>query len=119
MVVQLVGRTPQDMAAGAIYLASRGGDYVVGSALVIDGGVVNASLPRDFVDDRCGITLLDDYRDCPVSFGEVATDARFGEQPPIGRSTPTGQVIKMTALDKSFRRVQDVEHHKLRLPIRH
>lgn len=40
----------EDMAAGAIYLASRGGDYVVGSALLIDGGVVNASIPRDFVD---------------------------------------------------------------------
>jgi NAD(P)-dependent dehydrogenase (short-subunit alcohol dehydrogenase family) len=41
---------PEDMAAGAIYLASSGGDYVVGSALVIDGGIVNASLPSEFVD---------------------------------------------------------------------
>lgn len=41
---------PEDMAGGAIYLASRAGDYVVGSALVIDGGVVNASIPKDFVD---------------------------------------------------------------------
>ena len=39
-----------DMAGGAIYLASRAGDYVVGTALPIDGGVVNASVPRDFVD---------------------------------------------------------------------
>ena len=42
--------TPEDMAAGAIYLASRAGDYVVGSSLVIDGGLVNASIPKDFVD---------------------------------------------------------------------
>jgi len=41
---------PEDMAAGAIYLASRAGDYVVGSALVIDGGVANASIPSEFVD---------------------------------------------------------------------
>ncbi|WP_338467724.1 SDR family NAD(P)-dependent oxidoreductase [Novosphingobium sp. ZN18A2] len=40
----------EDMAGGAIYLASRAGDYVVGTALPIDGGVVNASVPRDFVD---------------------------------------------------------------------
>jgi NAD(P)-dependent dehydrogenase (short-subunit alcohol dehydrogenase family) len=30
---------PEDMAAAAIYLASRAGDYVVGSTLVVDGGV--------------------------------------------------------------------------------
>ncbi|MGV9823279.1 SDR family oxidoreductase [Nocardia xishanensis] len=30
---------PEDMAAAAIYLASRAGDYVVGSNLVVDGGV--------------------------------------------------------------------------------
>jgi len=39
-----------DMAGGAIYLASRAGDYVVGTALPIDGGVVNASVPSEFVD---------------------------------------------------------------------
>jgi NAD(P)-dependent dehydrogenase (short-subunit alcohol dehydrogenase family) len=44
-----VGDT-EDMAGGAIYLASRAGDYVVGTALPIDGGVVNASIPSDFVD---------------------------------------------------------------------
>ncbi|MFT3778684.1 MAG: SDR family oxidoreductase [Ottowia sp.] len=32
--------TPEDMAGAAIYLASRAGDYVVGSTLVVDGGVV-------------------------------------------------------------------------------
>ena len=37
--------TPEDMAGAAIFLASRAGDYVVGSALPVDGGVVNASLP--------------------------------------------------------------------------
>ncbi|CCH76841.1 Rhamnolipids biosynthesis 3-oxoacyl-(acyl-carrier-protein) reductase [Nostocoides japonicum T1-X7] len=33
---------PEDMAAAAIYLASRAGDYVVGSTLVVDGGVAYA-----------------------------------------------------------------------------
>ena len=32
----------EDMAGGAIYLASRAGDYVMGSTLVIDGGVTHA-----------------------------------------------------------------------------
>ena len=31
--------TPEDMAGAAIYLASRAGDYVVGSTIVVDGGV--------------------------------------------------------------------------------
>ena len=30
------------MAGGAIYLASRAGDYVVGTTIPIDGGIVNA-----------------------------------------------------------------------------
>lgn len=30
---------PEDMAAAAIYLASRAGDYVVGATLTVDGGV--------------------------------------------------------------------------------
>jgi NAD(P)-dependent dehydrogenase (short-subunit alcohol dehydrogenase family) len=30
--------TPEDMAGAAVYLASRAGDYVVGSTLVVDGG---------------------------------------------------------------------------------
>ena len=37
---------PEDMAAAAIYLASRAGDYVIGHTLVVDGGLVDASLPR-------------------------------------------------------------------------
>jgi NAD(P)-dependent dehydrogenase (short-subunit alcohol dehydrogenase family) len=32
--------TDEDMAGAAVYLASRAGDYVVGSALIVDGGVV-------------------------------------------------------------------------------
>ena len=31
--------TTEDMAGAAIYLASRAGDYVVGSTLIVDGGV--------------------------------------------------------------------------------
>ncbi len=34
--------TAEDMAGAAIYLASRAGDYVVGSTLVVDGGVTHA-----------------------------------------------------------------------------
>jgi NAD(P)-dependent dehydrogenase (short-subunit alcohol dehydrogenase family) len=33
---------PEDMAGGAIYLASKAGDYVVGTTIPIDGGIVNA-----------------------------------------------------------------------------
>ncbi len=45
-----VGGT-MDMAGGAIYLASRAGDYVVGTTIPIDGGVVNANIDADnFVD---------------------------------------------------------------------
>ncbi len=34
--------TDEDMAGAAIYLASRAGDYVMGSTLVVDGGVTHA-----------------------------------------------------------------------------
>jgi NAD(P)-dependent dehydrogenase (short-subunit alcohol dehydrogenase family) len=33
---------PEDLAAAAIYLASRAGDYVVGDTITVDGGLVNA-----------------------------------------------------------------------------
>jgi NAD(P)-dependent dehydrogenase (short-subunit alcohol dehydrogenase family) len=36
-----IGRE-EDMAGAAIYLASRAGDYVVGSTLIVDGGVTHA-----------------------------------------------------------------------------
>ncbi|MHA6332944.1 SDR family NAD(P)-dependent oxidoreductase [Qipengyuania sp. CAU 1752] len=43
--------TTEDMAAGAIYLLSRAGDYVVGTTVPIDGGVVNANIGAgNFVD---------------------------------------------------------------------
>jgi NAD(P)-dependent dehydrogenase (short-subunit alcohol dehydrogenase family) len=35
--------TTEDMAGAAIYLASRAGDYVVGTTLAVDGGVVYGS----------------------------------------------------------------------------
>ncbi|HMN46435.1 MAG TPA: SDR family oxidoreductase [Povalibacter sp.] len=38
--------TPEDMAAAAVYLAARSGDYVVGSTLVVDGGLAYANLPE-------------------------------------------------------------------------
>ncbi|MGD2008191.1 MAG: SDR family oxidoreductase [Cellvibrionales bacterium] len=40
-----IGRD-EDMAAAAIYLAARSGDYVIGETVTVDGGVVNASLPQ-------------------------------------------------------------------------
>ncbi len=36
--------TAEDMAAAAIYLSSRAGDYVIGETLTVDGGLVHASL---------------------------------------------------------------------------
>ncbi len=42
--------TAEDMAAAAIYLCSRAGDYVVGETLTVDGGIVNALLPNLFND---------------------------------------------------------------------
>ncbi len=42
--------SPEDMAAAAIYLCSRAGDYVIGETLTVDGGVVNAALPGSFSD---------------------------------------------------------------------
>ena len=39
-----IGRD-EDMASAAIYLAARSGDYVVGSTLVVDGGVALARIP--------------------------------------------------------------------------
>ena len=35
---------PEDIAAAAIFLASRAGDYVVGDTITVDGGLVHAAL---------------------------------------------------------------------------
>jgi 2-deoxy-D-gluconate 3-dehydrogenase len=35
--------TAEDMAGAAIFLASRAGDYVIGSTLTVDGGVAFAT----------------------------------------------------------------------------
>ena len=39
----------EDMAGGAIYLASRAGDYIVGTPLPIDGGIVNGWIAEDHI----------------------------------------------------------------------
>jgi NAD(P)-dependent dehydrogenase (short-subunit alcohol dehydrogenase family) len=39
----------EDIAGAAVYLASKAGDYVVGHTLTVDGGLVNAWLPDEFV----------------------------------------------------------------------
>jgi NAD(P)-dependent dehydrogenase (short-subunit alcohol dehydrogenase family) len=44
-----IGR-PEDMASAAIFLASSAGDYVIGSTLPVDGGVVNAANPGAGID---------------------------------------------------------------------
>ena len=36
---------PEDMAAAAIYLAAKSGDYVIGETITVDGGLVHAYLP--------------------------------------------------------------------------
>jgi len=41
-----IGR-PEDIAAAAVYLASRAGDYVVGASLTVDGGVAFARTGLD------------------------------------------------------------------------
>lgn len=40
----------EDMAAAAIYLAARSGDYVVGHALTVDGGMVNAEVGINIIE---------------------------------------------------------------------
>lgn len=42
---------PQDMAAAAIYLASKAGDYVVGDTITVDGGVAYANLGGGSIDE--------------------------------------------------------------------
>ena len=44
----------EDIAGGAIYLASRAGDYVVGTTIPIDGGIVNGWVPETFQDPSGG-----------------------------------------------------------------
>ena len=40
----------EDMAAAAIYLAARSGDYVVGHTLTVDGGLVNAEVGINIIE---------------------------------------------------------------------
>ncbi len=40
----------EDMAAAAIYLASKAGDYVVGDTITVDGGVAHANLSGGGID---------------------------------------------------------------------
>jgi len=42
--------TVEDMAGAAIFLASRAGDYVVGTTLAVDGGLVDANAAMSFGD---------------------------------------------------------------------
>jgi len=44
----------EDMAAVAIYLAARSGNYVVGETIAVDGGVVNAFLSESWEVDPAG-----------------------------------------------------------------
>ena len=44
-----IGR-PEDMASAAVFLASSAGDYVVGTTIPVDGGIVNASNPGASID---------------------------------------------------------------------
>jgi NAD(P)-dependent dehydrogenase (short-subunit alcohol dehydrogenase family) len=41
---------PEDMAAAAVFLASRAGDYVIGSTIPVDGGIVDANAAVSFGD---------------------------------------------------------------------
>ena len=36
----------QDISGAVIFLASRAGDYVIGTTIPVDGGIVNASVPQ-------------------------------------------------------------------------
>jgi len=42
--------TPEDCAGSAVFLASRAGDYVLGSTLFVDGGFASARLPVSHLD---------------------------------------------------------------------
>jgi len=35
----------QDISGAVIFLASRAGDYVIGTTIPVDGGIVNAQVP--------------------------------------------------------------------------
>jgi NAD(P)-dependent dehydrogenase (short-subunit alcohol dehydrogenase family) len=74
----------EDMAGGAIFLASRAGDYVIGTPLPIDGGIVNAAYPDNHI-SPLGV------RPCSRAVRQLADGFHFGEGPRWHQGRPVVQ----------------------------